>query len=122
MSGLAKLSAEQQIKLAKAIEKENAKFVDIVKENEGVLTVKGRNQLSKMRENALSSILSDEQLRQYYCGVFDKEADAEELEIHPRGMLQDSTRITGDKKDDGGPAEESTENDCRPSRQMAEDH
>ncbi len=75
--GLAKLSAEQQIKLAKAIEKENAKFVDIVKENEGVLTVKGRNQLSRMRENALSSILSDEQLRQYYRGVFDKEADAE---------------------------------------------
>lgn len=77
VSGLVKLTPEQQVKLAKAIEKENAKFIDIVKDNEGILTVKGRNQLAKMRENTLSTLLSDEQLRQYYRGVFDKEADAE---------------------------------------------
>lgn len=77
VSGLVKLTPEQQVKLAKAIEKENAKFLDIVKDNEGILTVKGRNQLAKMRENTLSTLLSDEQLQQYYRGVFDKEADAE---------------------------------------------
>lgn len=77
VSSLAKLTAEQQVKLAKAIEKENAKFLDIVKDNEGILTVKGRNQLAKMRENTLSTLLSDDQLQQYYRGVFDKEADAE---------------------------------------------
>lgn len=77
VSGLVKLTPEQQVKLAKAIEKENAKFLDIVKDNEGILTVKGRNQLAKMRENTLSTLLSDDQLQQYYRGVFDKEADAE---------------------------------------------
>lgn len=77
VSSLAKLTAEQQVKLAKAIEKENAKFLDIVKDNEGILTVKGRNQLAKMREHTLSTLLSDDQLQQYYRGVFDKEADAE---------------------------------------------
>ncbi len=77
VSGLVKLTPEQQVKLAKAIEKENAKFLNIVKDNEGVLTVKGRNQLAKMRENTLSTLLSDDQLQQYYRGVFDKEADAE---------------------------------------------
>lgn len=77
VSGLVKLTPEQQVKLAKAIEKENKKFLDIVKDNEGILTVKGRNQLAKMRENTLSTLLSDDQLQQYYRGVFDKEADAE---------------------------------------------
>lgn len=77
VSGLVKLTPEQQVKLAKAIEKENAKFLNIVKDNEGILTVKGRNQLAKMRENTLSTLLSDDQLQQYYRGVFDKEADAE---------------------------------------------
>ena len=77
VSGLVKLTPEQQVKLAKAIEKENAKFLNIVKDNEGILTVKGRNQLAKMRENTLSTLLSDDQLQQYYRGVFDKESDAE---------------------------------------------
>lgn len=77
VSGLVKLTPEQQVKLAKAIEKENAKFLNIVKDNEGILTVKGRNQLAKMRENTLSTLLTDDQLQQYYRGVFDKEADAE---------------------------------------------
>lgn len=74
---LAKLSAEQQVKMAKAIEKENEKFLQIVKDNEGVLTVKGKNQLNKMRENAIASILTKEQQEQYWRGVFDAEADAE---------------------------------------------
>ncbi len=81
VSSLAKLTAEQQIKLAKAIEKENAKFLEIIKANEGVMTVKGRNQLARMRDNTLTDILSEEQLRQYYRGIYDKEADAEGIAI-----------------------------------------
>ena len=77
VSGLTKLTPEQQVKLAQAIEKENKKFVEIIKANEGVMTVKGRNQLAKMRDNTLSSLLSDEQLQQYYRGVFNAAADAE---------------------------------------------
>ncbi len=81
VSSLAKLTAEQQIKLAKAIEKENAKFLEIIKANEGVMTVKGRNQLARMRDNTLTDILSEEQLQQYYRGIYDKEADAEGIAI-----------------------------------------
>ncbi len=77
VSGLVKLTSDQQVKLAEAIEKENARFIEIVNANEGVLTVKGRNQLAKMRDNTLSSLLSEDQLQQFYRGVFDKEADAE---------------------------------------------
>lgn len=72
-----KLTAEQQTALAKAIEKENRKFVEIVKENDGVLSVKGRNQLNKMRDTALTSILSEDQLKLYYQGIYDAAADAE---------------------------------------------
>lgn len=81
VSSLAKLTAGQQVKLAKAIEKENTKFLEIVKANEGILTVKGHNQLAKMRDNALANILSDEQLQQYYRGIYNKEADAEGIAI-----------------------------------------
>jgi len=81
ITSLAKLSADQQVKLAKAIEKENARFVEIIKDNEGVMTVKGRNQLAKMRDKALSTILSDEQMQQYYRGIYNAEADAEGISI-----------------------------------------
>lgn len=77
VSRFAKLTADQQVKLAKAIEKENKKFVETVTENEGVLTVKGRNQLNKMHENAIASILDTEQQEQYWRGVYDPQADAE---------------------------------------------
>ncbi len=77
VSSLCKLTGDQQVALAKAIEKENKKFVDSIKENDGVLTIKGRNQLNKMRDNTLASILSDDQLQQYYRGIYDAAADAE---------------------------------------------
>lgn len=72
-----KLSPDQQIKIAKAIEKENARFLEITGKNDGLLTVKGRNQLAKMRDNALAEILDTEQLEQYYRGIYNAEADAE---------------------------------------------
>lgn len=77
VSSLCKLTGEQQVALAKAIEKENKKFIDSIKENDGVLTIKGRNQINKMRDNTLASILSDDQLQQYYRGIYDAAADAE---------------------------------------------
>ena len=73
---LVKLSSEQQVSLAKSIEKENEKFIQDVKHNEGVLSVKGGNQLAKLRENTLTSLLDKEQIAQYYRGIYDAEADA----------------------------------------------
>lgn len=72
-----KLTPEQQVKLAKAIEKENETFLKIINANEGVMVPKGKNQLNKMRDKSLAEILDQEQLEQYYRGVFDAEADAE---------------------------------------------
>ncbi len=72
-----KLTAEQQVKLAKAIEAENEAFLKIINANEGVMVPKGKNQLTKMREKALAEIMDQEQLEQYYRGVYDAEADAE---------------------------------------------
>lgn len=72
-----KLTPEQQVKLAKAIEKENAFFIKAINNNEGVLTTKGNNQLGKMRDNTLKSILDDEQIQQYWRGVYNAEAMAE---------------------------------------------
>lgn len=72
-----KLTPEQQVKLAKAIEKENETFLKIINANEGVMVPKGKNQLTKMRDKSLAEILDQEQLEQYYRGVFDAAADAE---------------------------------------------
>lgn len=72
-----KLSGEQQQQLAKALQKENARFLEIIKQNEGVMTSKGSTQLGKMRDASLASILTPEQLEQYYRGVYNEEADAE---------------------------------------------
>lgn len=76
VSSQVKLTADQQVKLAKAIEKENDKMIEIIKANEGVLTTKGRNQINKLRDTNLKSILSTEQLEQYYRGIYNADADA----------------------------------------------
>lgn len=72
-----KLTADQQVKLAKAIDKENEAFLKFINQNEGVLTPKGKNQLAKMREKTLTDLLDQEQLEQYYRGYYDAQADAE---------------------------------------------
>lgn len=72
-----KLTPAQQISLAKAIEDENALFVKMIAGNNGVLAVKDRNRLNKMRDNTLRKLLDDETLLQYYRGVYDAEALAE---------------------------------------------
>ena len=52
-------------------------FIKAINDNEGVLTTKGNNQLGKMRDNTLKSILDDEQIQQYWRGVYNAEAMAE---------------------------------------------
>jgi hypothetical protein len=87
-----KLTPEQQVKLAKAIEKENKFFLKNVNDNEGVLTTKGQNQLNKMRENTLKNMLDEEQLRQYWSGVYNAESLAEGAAI--ANKLQKKYKLT----------------------------
>lgn len=72
-----KLSGKQQVALAKAIQKENARMIELIKANDGVLPTKGKNQIAKMRDNAVKEILSNEQQEQYYRGIYNSAADAE---------------------------------------------
>ena len=72
-----KLDGDTQIALAEAFENEDAAFVKAVEADGGILSVKATRRLAKMRERALADILSDEQLQQYYRGIFDAEALAE---------------------------------------------
>lgn len=72
-----KLDGDTQIALAEAFENEDAAFVKAVEDDGGILSVKATRRLAKMRERALADILSDEQLQQYYRGIFDAEALAE---------------------------------------------
>lgn len=79
-----KLTPEQQVKLAKAIEKENAFFISTINDNDGVLIVKSGNQLKKMRENMLADLLDEEQLEQYWRGYYNAESQAEGASIANR--------------------------------------
>lgn len=72
-----KLDSDTQIALAEAFENEDAAFVKAVEDDGGILSVRATRRLAKMRERALADILSDEQLQQYYRGIFDAEALAE---------------------------------------------
>lgn len=73
----AKLTPAQQVSLARAIDDENALFVKMIAGNNGVLAVRDRNRLTKMRDNTLRRLLDDETLLQYYRGLYDAEAMAE---------------------------------------------
>lgn len=79
-----KLTVPQQIKLAEAIDSENEEFVSLIAADNGVMSVKTRNRMRKLRDNALASILDQEQLAQYYRGVYDAEANAEGISIADR--------------------------------------
>lgn len=72
-----KLTPDQQVSLARAIDDENALFVKMITGNNGVLAVRDRNRLTKMRDNTLRKLLDDETLLQYYRGLYDAEAMAE---------------------------------------------
>lgn len=77
ISRYVKLDAAQQKSLAKAIEKADAKEVEMIKAADGVLTTADSRKMEKTRDKMLAGILSTEQLEQYYRGIFDSEADAE---------------------------------------------
>ena len=72
-----KLDGDTQVALACAFEKEDAAFVEAVEADGGILSVKSARKLEKMRDRDLAAILSDEELKQYYRGVYDAEALAE---------------------------------------------
>lgn len=72
-----KLDGPQQQTLARAFEREDSLFVRRVASADGILSVKASRELQRMHEWAIADILSQEQLEQYYRGVFDKDADAE---------------------------------------------
>lgn len=72
-----KLDGTQQQTLARAFAREDSLFVLRVASADGILSVKASRELQRMHERAIADILSQEQLEQYYRGVFDKEADAE---------------------------------------------
>ena len=84
VSRYVKLDGAQQKALATAFEREDSIFVARIKADGGVLSVKGNREIQKMHDRAIASVLSDEQLEQYYRGVFDKEADAEGIAVADR--------------------------------------
>lgn len=71
------LSPDQQVRMAQAIEFENALFVELLRADGGVLSAKSQAKLAKAREKHLAKVMDRAQLEQYYRGVFDREAEAE---------------------------------------------
>lgn len=72
-----KLTAKQQKALAKAFDAEAKRMVEAIAANDGVLSVTDQRELARQRDKTLAKILDDEQLHQYWRGVYDKEAQAE---------------------------------------------
>ena len=81
VSQYVKLTGEQQQALARAFEEEDAAFVSAIESDGGILSVKSERKIAKMRDKTLANVLSDDQLQQYYRGVFDAEAAAEGNEV-----------------------------------------
>lgn len=92
VSRYVKLDAGQQKALAAAIEKADAKEVEMIKAADGVLTTADSRKVEKQRHKMLAGILSTEQMEQYYRGVFDSEADAEGIAVANR--LQKKYNLT----------------------------
>lgn len=84
VSRYVKLDAGQQKALAAAIEKADAKEVAMIRAADGVLTTSDSRKVEKQRHKMLAGILSNEQMEQYYRGVFDSEADAEGIAVANR--------------------------------------
>ena len=69
------LNETKQIALARAIEQEDSLFADLLRK-EQVLGTKSQKKLSDLRNKNLHSILSEEEMDQYYRGISDTEAEA----------------------------------------------
>lgn len=87
-----KLDAAQQQQLARSFEREDSVMVAMIGASGGVLTVKDSRKLEKMHDGILASVMSEEQLAQYYRGVFDKEALSEAEAVVTR--LQKKYKLT----------------------------
>ncbi len=69
------LNEAKQIALARAIEQEDSLFADLLRK-EQVLGTKSHKTLSDLRKKNLQTILSENELDQYYRGISDTEAEA----------------------------------------------
>lgn len=69
------LDEAKQIALARAIEQEDSLFADLLRK-EQVLGTKSQKTLSDLRKKNLQTILSENELDQYYRGISDTEAEA----------------------------------------------
>jgi hypothetical protein len=69
------LDEAKQIALARAIEQEDSLFADLLRK-EQVLGTKSHKTLSDLRKKNLQTILSENELDQYYRGISDTEAEA----------------------------------------------
>lgn len=69
------LTEAKQIALARAIEQEDSLFANLLKK-EQVLGTKNQKVLNELRKKNLQTILSEEELDQYYRGISDTEAEA----------------------------------------------
>jgi len=72
-----KLDAAQQQQLARAFASEDSCFVAMLAGDGGIQSVRSRNRIQKMYDNSIAALLDEEQLNQYYRGVYDTEANAE---------------------------------------------
>lgn len=78
---LAPVEPAKQVLIAQALEKEDAAAAAMLAENGGFLTAKNKTALTAMRDDALAEILSQEQLEQYYRGIFNAEAVADGVKM-----------------------------------------
>lgn len=69
------LNEAKQIALARAIEQEDSLFADLLRK-EQVLGTKSQKTLSDLRKKNLQTILSENELDQYYRGISDTDAEA----------------------------------------------
>ncbi|MCM1400917.1 MAG: hypothetical protein NC189_02750 [Bacteroides sp.] len=71
------LTPEQQIQLAKALQQEDADYTTILNANNGFMPQADAKVIEKKHDKALAKIMNNEQLEQYYRGVYNEEALAE---------------------------------------------
>lgn len=81
------LSEEKQIEIARLIEREDMFFAEAIK-SELVLSNKSNGILQKMRKETLASILSEEELDQYYRGISSSEAESQAEKVRDAMIIE----------------------------------
>lgn len=81
------LSEEKQVEIARLIEREDIYFAEAIK-NELVLSNKSNSILLKMRKETLTSILSEEELDQYYRGISSSEAESQAARVRDAMIIE----------------------------------